>query len=159
MSPDSLFDAILRDDDLRADSLRQTLALARRRRRIRTVRGAIISVACVAGMLGVLAMRFGAPVPTERPAIPITPALTATRSYPKVELRQIRTQTNLFIPIRTAAHAFTPAEAQPGVAVIETRTATPPVELLSDRQLLAALPNRRSMLVGQGTAEARLVQY
>ena len=147
-TPDPLLAAVLDSDDaLRSATLRQTVALARRRRRARFARRtlAVMSVLAVAAFL----FRPPPPVPVPEP-IAAAPALRIVRTAPLAAGASVRTRRALFTRVSSESK---------NVARIETRTHAPMLDYLSDEQLLAAFPGQHPALIAPGTEEARLVFY
>lgn len=144
---DPLLTAVLIEDDaFRADTLRATLSLARRRRRGRIARRTL-----AAAVLCAVALRWHLPPPppASKPAITESGAMSI-RSTPSPTLTIVRTQ----------ATAVTKIASRPSaVAIVTTGDAMPRLDYLSDQQLFAALPNKRAALIAPGTPDARVIFY
>ena len=154
MKRDLLFAVLVDDDAFRATTLRQTLALAQRRRRARVGRR-------VLGGVSLLAIAFFL-----RPSVSVhtppvnEPASFIVRSAPLAPLQRVRTSAQLFTPVVTTLTAIAVVTSEPhGFTVVETRTAAPNLNLLTDWQLLTAFPSGRPALIARGTPEARVVFY
>jgi hypothetical protein len=157
---DPLLSAVLPGDAAFRDAaLRRVLAQARRRRArvIRRSAGIGAAIACAAFVL-----RLWLPDPApEMHRSAETVAITHTAPLSADEL--VHTRGGFFasiesLPAESAGLAFT-ATTPGGLDIVETRLAAPPLEYLSDQQLLAAFPGRRPALIDLGTDRARLIFY
>ena len=157
-APDPLLQAVLNEDAaFRRNTLRQTLALARRRRRTRFA-GRVLAVAALLGGVAFL-LRPPTPAPAPQP-IAAEPALRIIRSAPLAAGTSVRTSDALFSRVSSAPRGLTVFTSQPkNIARIETRTSAPMLDYLDDKQLLAAFPGQHPALIAPGTEEARLVFY
>jgi hypothetical protein len=156
---DPLLAAVLLDDDaFRASTLRETLALAGRRRRWRLARRTLgaVSVLC-AGVF--LVLRSPTPMPPGASA-KFAPITKIVRSAPAATLQTVHTQERFFAAVTSAPGDLKIVSSRRGaVVVIETRAETPSIDYLTDQQLFAAFPGRRPALIAPGTADARIVFY
>jgi hypothetical protein len=156
-----LLSALLIDDEVfRAASLRQTLSLARNRRRWRVGRRAVTGAALVAMMASVFLYRAPVSVPLAvKKEIPLHLVHTAELA----PAQKVRTEKGHYMNVRTAPAglaglAVIESAPQP-LILVKTKTSAPQLDLLSDRQLMAAFPQERPALIAHGTGETRLVFY
>ena len=159
--PDPLLAAVLLDGSgLRDATLRQTLALAKRRRRARTARRALAVAAVMCGLAA-----FLRPPPSTPPAISQTPAIphstvAIVRSASSSTLAIIGTPRAPFSVVKSAPGSLPMITSRPDtLTAITIRTTAPRIEYLTDRQLLAAFPDRHAALIAPGTPDARIVFY
>ena len=154
MKPD-LLAVLVADEAFRAHTLSQTRELARRRRRTRVVR----RVLGAASLLLAIAWLLRPSLPTSAPSRKEAPSFIV-RTRPLAAGQHVRTQASLFIPVASTSAGLTlVARKERSFTVLETPTAAPTLELLSDQQLLSAFPSSRPALVAHGTTQARLVFY
>jgi hypothetical protein len=155
---DPLLAAVLLDDpEFRAATLRQTVALAGRRRRLRYARRAlgVGALLCAAAVL----LRPRPSEPFHEAVIPASGA-AIVRSAPSTTLQIVRTRKARLSGVTDVPGSLAIVTSRAGVVpVVETRRDVPKLDYLTDRQLLAAFPDRRAALIDPGTAKARVVFY
>ena len=159
--PDPLLAAVLLDGSgLRDATLRQTLALAKRRHRARTAHRALAVAAVVCALAAFLRPPpTTPPVTSQTPAIPRT-AVAIVRSASSSTLAVVSTPRAPFSAVKSAPGSLAMITSRPDtLAAITVRTMTPQIEYLTDRQLLAAFPDRRAAIIAPGTPDARIVFY
>ncbi len=155
---DPLLDAVLDDDAAyRHSTLRQTLTLARTRRRrrvaVRALAGA--AVLMVAGLL----LRPPHPVLKSQP-ITQAPALSFVHSVPLSARESVRTRVALFDTVTSAPARMALIKTETHtVARVVTQTNAPMLDYLDDRQLLTAFRDQHPAIIAAGTPDARLVFY
>src|SRR3954469_20847917 len=160
MKPEMLSALLIDDEVFRAASLRQTLSLARNRRRLRVGRRA----ATGAAVLAVIASVFLYRAPVSAPlAVKKEAPLPIVRTVALAPAQRIRTDGGHFTkvvtaPVGLAGLALIESGPQP-LLLVTTKTSAPALDLLSDRQLMAVFPEQRPALIAQGTGEARLLFY
>jgi hypothetical protein len=158
-SRDPLLETVMEDEEIfRAAMLRQTLALARRRRRGRAVRralgGAVMLILAVAWL-----HRETPPPPAPQPLAKAGP-VRIIRSAPLASNELVSTRRGLFTSIASApAGIQTVGSRADAFAAVETRSDVPMLHHLDDQQLLAVFHDEHPALIARGTAEARLVFY
>jgi len=152
----SLLSAVLDEgaDRLREGTRRQVVALARRRRHGRAIRRGV-AVAAVMVCAGWLLLRDWRPA-----ALPVEPDVAMVNTRPLAPGMITRTAEAAFTPVRSGFDGIALVESRPlDIAVVETRLAMPPIDYLTDRQLLAIFSGQRAALIEPGTERARLIFY
>ena len=136
-SRDPLLETVLEDEEIfRAAMLRQTLALARRRRRGRSVRRAL-GVAVVLILAGAW-LRREAPTPPAPQLLATAAPVRIIHSGPLASRELVGTRRGLFTSIATAAAGIEIIGSRTDAfASVETRTGAPTLNRLDDQQLLA----------------------
>jgi hypothetical protein len=157
---DPLLAALIEDEEVfRSMMLRQTLALARRRRRVRLARWALTTSAVFAFAIALLYQ----PARLRRSLLHTSPRCRPSGSFTRRRSRGnhcVRTCDNLFTPVKSAPGGLSMVHSRgEGVALIDTKTGAPTFDLLDDRQLLGAFSHERAAIIAAGTKEARLVIF
>jgi len=155
--PDHLLNAVLDDGPaFREAILRQTLALARTRRRNRFARRALAVCAILIGAIGWLL-----PPPTAPESKPVPASASTLRiihTAPLASVEMVRPASTRVETINTTRGPIAVLKSRPDSIVrIATGTSAPIIRYLDDRQLLAAFPGEHPILIAPGTREARLV--
>lgn len=155
--PDHLLNAVLDDGPaFRETSLRQTLALARTRRRKRFATRALAVCAILIGAIAWLLPRPTAPESKPAPASAST--LRIVHTAPLASAGMVRPAGARVEIVNTASAPIAVLKSHPdSVARITSGTSAPMIRYLDDRQLLAAFPGEHPILIAPGTPEARLV--
>jgi hypothetical protein len=157
---DPLLAMVLDDEEVfRSVILRQTLALARRRRRVRLARSMLTTSAVFVFAIGLL-YRSARLAPVASPAVASVTSVRIIHSTPFSGNNCVRTCDNLFTPVKSASGGLSVVHSRSeGVALIDTKTGAPAFDLLDDRQLLSAFSPERAAIIAAGTKEARLVFF
>jgi hypothetical protein len=150
---DLLLGDALVDDTFRTETLLQTLRLARRRRHVRVARRGV----ALAMLLAVIAFLLHPSVPAPQPLASAAPSFIVHTTR-LTGSQVVHTRAELFSRVASAPASLTAIATVPDAFVaVETRTASPKLERLSDRQLLATFADEHPALIAAGTEEARLV--
>lgn len=157
---DPLLTALIEDEEVfRSMMLRQTLALARRRRRVRRARWALTTSAVFAFAIALL-YQPAKIAPLTSPQVAAVSSVRIIHSTPFSGNHCVRTCDNLFTPVKSAPGGLSMVHSRgEGVALIDTKTGAPTFDLLDDRQLLGAFSHERAAIIAAGTKEARLVIF
>jgi len=157
---DPLLAMMLEDEEVfRSMMLRQTLALARRRRRVRLARWALTTSAVFAFAISLLYQPARIAPVAPRPVASV-PSVRIIHSTPFSGNNCVRTCDNLFTPVKSASGGLSMVHSRSeGVALIDTKTVAPTFDVLDDRQLLSAFSHERAAIIAAGTKEARLVIF
>ena len=156
--PDHLLNAVLDDGPaFREAILRQTLVLARTRRRNRFARRALAVCAILIGAIGWLLPPPTAP--ESKPAPASASALWIIHTAPLASAEIVRSAGTRVETIDTnyAPIAVVFKSSSDSVARITSGTSAPMIRYLDDQQLLAAFPGEHPILIAPGTPQARLV--
>ena len=157
---DPLLAVMTADEEVfRSVMLRQTLALARRRRRLRLTRRALATVGVVA-LAGVLLRQPAKIAPTSAPQVAAAPSVRIVHSIPLAANECVHTRDDLFKSVESTSGGLSVITSRnDAVALIDTNTVAPTIEILDDRRLLGALSPEHAAIIAAGTKEARLVLF
>jgi hypothetical protein len=157
---DPLLAVITEDEEVfRSVMLRQTLALARRRRRLRLARRALATMGAVA-LATVLLHQPTKVAPLSAPRVTAVPSVRIVHSIPLARNECVRTRDDLFTPVERMSGGLSAVTSRnDAVALIDTKTVAPAIELLDDRRLLGTLSHEHAAIIAAGTEEAQLIFF
>jgi hypothetical protein len=149
MNERDLLNIILEDEAVREESLQQTLAAVRSRRRGRTAAQSL-GIVCVLALLAILWSASNREVAS---------VAVASKGATNHTLQIVHTRgLSPTVTVESAEHTYVPVlSGVTAVAVIETQSASAPFDQLGDEELLALVPCEVKLIVWRAPHDAELV--